>query len=74
MTGSKECSANVGRFTKHEDAAYGEGYVSGWNDRGEMEPHDIRRESCVTCEWYAGHGQCAKRQHRACPDWEPMGD
>ena len=26
-------------------------------------------KSCITCGWYCGKGQCAKKNHRACGDW-----
>jgi len=74
MVQSKECANEVGRFLKHEDEAYGEGYAKGWNERGEVEPNDIRRETCTMCRWYVGKGQCAKRYHRACPDWESVSE
>ena len=33
---------------------------------------EFEEKKCVTCGWYAGKGQCAKRNHRACLDWEAM--
>lgn len=66
---AKECSEAVGRFVKREDEAYADGFEDGWNERGGIEPCDIRRE-CVTCAWYVGKGTCAKRHHAACADWE----
>lgn len=29
------------------------------------QPH----KSCVTCGWYCGKNQCAKKNHGACSDW-----
>ena len=54
---------------KARDDEWCDGFIRAWNCKPYPKPR-----KCVACQWYAGDGLCAKRGHRACPDWEPFDD